>query len=147
MANLEFSLDLSSQPDKLMEYSRKFESYVNYLPHHIKSIKIIENKSDEIITEEELEFHTIISTKIVQQSSHKKNGNVLSSKIISGPFKDSTIQVTYESHNSGTRVTIIGDLKIPLKYKILSIAIKKMYKIVLRGVLYKINNEIINSKK
>ena len=117
------------------------------MPHHIKSIKIIENKSDEIITEEELEFHTIISTKIVQQSSHKKNGNVLSSKIISGPFKDSTIQVTYESHNSGTRVTIIGDLKIPLKYKILSIAIKKMYKIVLRGVLYKINNEIINSKK
>ena len=57
------------------------------------------------------------------------------------------MEVKYDAHNSGTIITLIGNLKIPLKYKILSLAIKKMYKIVLRGILYKINNEIVNSKK
>jgi ribosome-associated toxin RatA of RatAB toxin-antitoxin module len=146
MANLQFSLNLSSPPEELIKHSMDYESYVNYLPDHIKNIIIVETKNDEIITEETLEFHTIIKTKIIQKSSHQKNNNVLSSQIISGPFKDSTINATFNATDSGTNVDVIADLKIPLKYKILSIAIKKMYKLVLRGVLYKINNKIINQK-
>ncbi len=147
MANLEFSLTLSSNPDELIIHSMDYESYVNYLPDHIKNITIIEKTHKETITEETLEFHTIITTKIIQRSSHKRKDNVLFTEIISGPFKNSTVEVKYDVHNSGTIITLIVNLKIPLKYKILSLAIKKMYKTVLRGILYKINNEIVNSKK
>jgi ribosome-associated toxin RatA of RatAB toxin-antitoxin module len=147
MANLEFSLTLSSNPNELITHSMDYESYVNYLPDHIKNITIIEKTHEETITEEVLEFHTIITKKIIQRSSHKKKDNVLFTEIISGPFKNSKIEVKYDKHDSGTIITLIGNLEIPLKYKILSIAIKKMYKIVLRGILYKINNEIIKSKK
>ena len=146
MANLEFSLNLSSHPEELITCSMDYESYVDYLPDHIKRISIIETNSNETITEEELEFHTVINTKISQRSIHQKKDNVLSSQIISGPFKDSTINVTYNATDSGTSVKVVADLKLPLKYKILSIAIKKMYKLVLRGVLFKINNKIINQK-
>ncbi|RZD44470.1 MAG: hypothetical protein CXT78_06510 [Thaumarchaeota archaeon] len=147
MANLEFTLTLASNPKELIAHSMDYESYVNYLPDHIKNITIIEKTSEEIITEEILEFHTIITKKIVQRSSHKRKDNVLFTEIISGPFKNSSVKVKFDAHNSGTVVTLIGNLQIPLKYKILSIAIKKMYKLVLRGILYKINNEIVNSKK
>ena len=147
MANLEFTLTLSSNPEELIAYSMDYESYVNYLPDHIKNITIIEKTPEEIITEEVLEFHTIITKKIIQRSSHKRKDNILFTEIISGPFKNSSVEVKYDAHNSGTIITLIGNLKIPLKYKILSLAIKKMYKIVLRGILYKINNEIVNSKK
>ncbi len=147
MTNLEFTLSLSSNPEEVIRYSMDYKSYTNYLPDHVKSITIIETNPEDVITEEILEFHTVINAKITQKSSHKRNGNVLSTHIISGPFKDSIIEVTYDTQKSGTLVSISGDLKIPLKYKILSIAIKKMYKTVLRGILYKINNEIVKSKK
>jgi ribosome-associated toxin RatA of RatAB toxin-antitoxin module len=147
MTNLEFTLTLSSNPEELIIHSMDYESYVNYLPDHIKNITIIEKTTEEIIIEEVLEFHTIITKKIVQRSSHTRKDNVLFAEIISGPFKNSSMEVKYDAHNSGTVITFMGNLQIPLKYKILSIAIKKMYKIVLRGILYKINNEIVNSKK
>ena len=61
MGNLEFTLTLSSNPEELITYSMDYESYVNYLPDHIKNITIIEKTPEEIITEEVLEFHTIIT--------------------------------------------------------------------------------------
>jgi len=147
MTNLEFSMDLPSEPEELIKFSMDYESFVNYLPDHIKKIVIVETNPDETITDEILTFHSLISLTVIQKSSHKRNGNVLSTQIISGPFKNSKVEVTYDAQNPGTIITIVADLKIPFKYKILSLAIKKMYRNVLRGILYKINNEIIKSKE
>ena len=147
MTNLEFSMNLPTEPEELIKFSMDYESFVNYLPDHIKKIVIVETKPDETITDEILTFRSLISLTVIQKSSHKRNGNVLSTQIISGPFKNSKVEVTYDAQNPGTIITIVADLKIPFKYKILSLAIKKMYRNVLRGILYKINNEIIKSKK
>jgi len=147
MTNLEFSMNLPSEPEELIKFSMDYKSFVNYLPDHIKNIVIVETRPDEIITDEILIFRSLFSATITQRSSHKRNGNVLSTQIISGPFKNSRVEVTYHAQNPGTMITIVADLKIPLKYKILSLAIKKMYRNLLRGILYKINNEIIKSKE
>ena len=147
MADLQFSMNLPSEPEELIKFSMDYKSFVNYLPDHIKSIVIVETKPDEIITEEILTFSSLISATVKQRSSHKRNGNVLSTQIISGPFESSKLEVTYDAQNPGTTITMVGDLKIPLKYKILSLIIKKMYRNVLRGILYKINNEIMKSKE
>ena len=84
MSNLEFSMNLPSEPEELIKFSMDYESFVNYLPDHIKNIVIVETKPDEIITDEILTFRSLISLTIKQKSSHKRNGNVLSTQIISG---------------------------------------------------------------
>jgi len=145
MGKLEFSLILSSSPEQLIEISTNYNQFVSFFESQIKNIKILESTELETITEETLIFSTYINHKIIQKSSHKKiSHNELLTTIISGPFKNSKINVNFESIESGSKVSVLLDLHVSLKYKILEPIIKRRYKTVLTGLLYKMNNLIQN---
>ena len=146
MSKLSFTLNLPSLPEKLIELASDYEKFVNYLPDQIKSVKIVEKNNDETITEEILVFSSYIKTEITQKALHKKTKpNELYTEIISGPFIGSSLTARFDKTDSGTKVTIDVNLKIPLKYKLATVVIKKYYKIFLTSVLYKMNNVSINS--
>ena len=144
MGVLNFSLNLPSQSNKLMELSEDYENLPKYLPDQLKSVKIIEKNETETITEETIVFSTLLKKKIIQQTSHMKdNSNQLTTEIISGPAKGTIIITMFEKNDSGSKVSIQLDLKLNLKAKILQPLIIKYYKMVLSSVLYKMNNEIL----
>ena len=146
MAILEFSIDLPSQPSKLMKLSEDYESLPKYLPDQLKSVKIIEKNETETKTEETIVFSTLLKKKIIQQANHTKNdNNQLTTEIISGPAKGTKIITLFEKNNSGSRVSFQLDLKLDFKAKILRPIITKYYKMVLTSVLYKMNNLIDES--
>lgn len=145
MVLLEFSMNLPANSQKLMKLATNYENFRNYLPDQIKSITIIQNTNDETVTEEILNFKSFITAEIKQQTSHKKSNNSVNSQIISGPFKGSLVQVQFVDDNSGTKINVKANLKIPLKYKIATLIIRKSYKIFLTGILYKMNTEALNS--
>jgi ribosome-associated toxin RatA of RatAB toxin-antitoxin module len=144
MGVLNFSLNLPSQSNKLMELSEDYENLPKYLPDQLKSVKIIEKNETETITEETIVFSTLLKKKIIQQTSHMKdNSNQLTTEIISGPAKGTIIITMFEKNDSGSKVSIQLDLKLNLKAKILQPLIIKYYKMVLTSILYKMNNDII----
>ena len=140
MTKLDFNLKLSSPASKLIKLATDFEKFPTYLPGQLKSIKIIESNSEKIITDEVLSFSTL-KLNIKQRSIHKKIAdNQLLTEIISGPAKNSIIKTTYNQTGNGTEVRINLDLHVSLKYKILIPIIKKWYKMILTGILYKMNS-------
>lgn len=147
MSKLSFTLNLAASSEKLIELASDYEKFVNYLPDQIKSVKIIEKRDDKIITEEILIFTSYIKTEITQQALHTKtNPNELLTEVISGPFTGSNLRAKFDKTDVGTKVTIDVNLKIPLKYKLASVVIKKYYKIFLTSVLYKMNSLATNSQ-
>jgi len=139
MTKLDFNLKLSSSASKLIKLATDFENLPTYLPDQLKSVKIIESDSEKTITEEILSFSTL-KLNIKQRSIHKKiNDYQLLTEMVSGPIKNSIIKTTYHQTENGTEVRIEIDLHVSLKYKILTPFIKKVYKLVLTGILYKMN--------
>lgn len=139
MTELDFNLKLSSPATKLIKLATDFEKFPTYLPGQLRSVTIVESDSEKTITEEVLSFSTL-KINIKQRSIHKKiTDNQLLTEIISGPAKNSVIKATYNQTEDGTEVSINSDLHISLKYKILTPIIKKLYKSVLTGILYKMN--------
>ena len=53
MGNLQFSINSTLEPEKLMMYIIDFESYKNFFPDQIKGVKILDRHNDEIFTEEQ----------------------------------------------------------------------------------------------
>ena len=144
MTALEFSINLPSQPNQLMQLSEDYENLPKYLPDQLKSVKIIEKNETETITEETIIFSTLLKKKIIQQASHiKDNSNQLTTEIISGPAKGTKIITMFEKNDSGSKVFFQLDLKLNLKAKILQPLVIKYYKMVLSSVLYKMNNDIL----
>lgn len=139
---IDWAINLPVLPEKLFEVAVDYENYVNYLPAQIKKITIIEEKESETIVEETLTFMTILKKEITQTSIHRKKSNTITTEIISGPFKNSTIIVNFEKNNTGTNVKIKANLAIPMKYKIFGGVIKKVYKNFLTSILYKMMNQI-----
>lgn len=145
MPNLEFSINIPADPDKLLVIATDYENFYKFFPSQIKSIKIVDRHNNDVTTEEVLFFKTVLKHEIIQKSIHKKiDSNKLSTKIISGPFKNSIIEATYEKIDIGTRISIKLDLKLSLKYKIFYPIIKNVYKAILTGLLYKMGNEVQN---
>jgi len=142
MSKLEFSINLPSAQDKLMKLALDFEKLPNFLPDQLKKVKIISQNDTETTTEETLVFSTIIKNEIVQKTIHNQSNNTITSMIISGPAKGSIIEITYEKIESGTKVTVAVFLKLSIKAKFLQPLIKKWYKSVLTGILYKMNTVI-----
>jgi len=139
---------LQAPSEKLLNLATDYEKYIEYLPEQIHQVKIIETTDEYTITEETLLFKTVIKNKIIQRSKHIQNlSNHLISEIISGPFKGSTINAVYDKMDSGTKVNVWADIKIPIKYKILTLMIKKVYKMWLTSVLYKMNNIALGYSK
>lgn len=148
MSKFEFSLLLQAPSEKLLTLAMDYEKYVEYLPAQIRQVKIIEKTDEYTITEDTLFFKTVIKNEIIQRSKHVQNSsNHLMSEIISGPFEGSTINAIYDQTDPGTKVTVSADIKIPIKYKILTLMIKKVYKMWLTSVLYKMNSIALGYSK
>ena len=60
MANLQFTMNSTLEPEKLMGFITDFESYQSFFPDQIKEVKILERQNDEIFTEETIVFSTLI---------------------------------------------------------------------------------------
>ena len=79
--------------------------------------------------------------KIHQKSIHKLNPyENITTDIIEGPAKGSTILITLSNTSSETEITFNAELKLSLKAKFLGPLIKKLYKRYLTALMYKISN-------
>jgi len=147
MSKIEFVMKLPTNPEKLYELATDFENHKNLFPSQLKSIKIIKKSGTEIITEEVLAFNTYFkNTEIHQTTKHEKKFPRIISEIIDGPFKGSIIQIIFSKSEigDGTDISCEIELRITLKYKILTNLIKTKYKVILSSMLYKINNLAMN---
>ena len=147
MGILEFSLEIPAQPEQLMKLSEDYENLSKYLPDQLKSVKILEKNDGKTKTEEIIVFRTIVKKEIIQQALHTKVGsNKLITEITSGPAKGTIINSIFEKSDLGSKVIFNVDLKLELKAKIIQPLLKKYYKMVLTSVLYKMNNEILETQ-
>lgn len=140
MPKFDFIMTLPANQEKLFTIATDYKKFQRFFPQQIKHINIVESNKNEIITEETLFFSTIIKKDILQRTIHKKlSENTLESRVITGPFKNSTLVVSFDKIDVGTRISVNMDLRIDLKYRILSPIIKKRYRTVLTAFFYKIN--------
>lgn len=144
MGRIEFSINLSASAHNLIKLGTDYENFPKYFPN-IQSVRILEKNDKETITEEVLVFSTIIKNKIKQRAIHKQiSENELYTEITSGPAKGTVITAVYEKIDDGTKVIMSIDLKLSLKAKFLQPFIKKMYRSVLTGILYKMNTAALD---
>ena len=141
MATLDFSLNLSGDKNKLFDLITDYEKLPSYLPAYIKSVKIIEKTPNGVLTEEIFVIPTIIKNKIEQKSLRRIFEKTIETEIISGPARNSIIRISFEEIESGTLVNVNMEMKLSLKARFLQPLIKKWYKDILTGILYKINTE------
>ena len=139
MTKLKFSINLAASPEQLLKAGADFENYPHYLPDQLKSVKIIGRDVNETITEEIFVLSTILKKEIKQKSRHKISDNKLIIEVISGPAKGTIVNILYNKIHSGAEVNIDLDLKLDLKYKLFVPLIKKLYKVILTGIFYKMN--------
>ncbi len=139
MTNLLFELQLDAPQDELMKTATDFENFSQYIPGQLKKIEILEKTDSKIITKEILQFSSILKKQIEIQCEHTIIADTIFTKVIQGPAENSIVKATFNANEKGTLVKIDIDLKLSLKYKILLPLIKKWYKFLLQGVLYKIN--------
>tara|TARA_B100000749_G_C17993724_1_gene288354 strand:- start:5 stop:457 length:453 start_codon:yes stop_codon:yes gene_type:complete len=140
MTNLQFSINSTVEPKKLMSFITDFEYYQKFFPSQIKEVKILERQNNEIITEETITFSTLIRSPFIQKSRHKIiSDKELFTEILEGPAKGSVIKIICNKNNQGSQITFDADLKLSLKAKLLSPFIKKLYKRYLTAVIYKIS--------
>ena len=140
MTNLQFSINSTVEPEKLMSFITDFEYYQKFFPSQIKEVKILERQNNEIITEETITFSTLIKSPFIQKSRHKIiSDKELFTEILEGPAKGSVIKIICNKNNQGSQITFDADLKLSLKAKLLAPFIKKLYKRYLTAVIYKIS--------
>ena len=145
MPDFNFEMILSADPKKLFELVTNYENYQKVFPDQLKNISIVSRNNFEVITKEVLTFNTYFkNTELYQKTSHNVHYPKLFSNVIEGPFKGTVVKVTFGELDSGCKVTINAELKISLKYKILSPIIKNKYKNILTSLLYKMNNIAMN---
>ena len=146
MGKLNFSINLQASSDKLMQLFMDYENLSDYLPQQLQSVKILNQENGVVTTEEIITFKTIFKNRIQQQTIHKKISNEkLQTEIISGPAKGTIVDIEFKKNNSSTIVIIEIDLKLNLKTKFLQPLIKKLYKKLLTGILYKMNSKAIDN--
>ena len=140
MTNLQFSINSTIEPKKLMSFITDFEYYQKFFPSQIKEVKILERQNNEIITEETITFSTLIKSPFIQKSRHKIiSDKELFTEILEGPAKGSIIKIICNKNDQGSQITFDADLKLSLKAKLLAPFIKKLYKRYLTAVIYKIS--------
>ena len=147
MKDLQFIMDSSVEPEKLMNYIIDFESYKNFFPDQIKEVKILNKENNEIITEETIVFSTLIKRPFVQKSHHKIiSDKELSTEILEGPAKGSVVKITCTKNDKGSQVEFDAKLKLSLQAKFLSPLIKKFYKRYLTAIIFKITERDLKSQ-
>ena len=139
MGNLQFSINSSVEPKKLMGFIIDFERYQKFFPDQIKEVKILERQNNEIITEETIIFSTLIKSPFIQKSRHKMvSDKELFTEILEGPAKGSIIKIICSKNDQGSQTKFDADLKLSLKAKFLAPLIKKLYKRYLTAIIFKI---------
>ena len=140
MTNLQFSINSTVEPKKLMSFITDFEYYQNFFPNQIKEVKILERQNNEIITEETIIFSTLIKSPFVQKSRHKIiSDKELFTEILEGPAKGSVVKIICDKNDQGSQIKFDADLRLSLKAKLLAPFIKKLYKRYLTAIIYKIS--------
>ena len=126
-----------------------FENFSRFSPAQIKKISIVEQSDKEIITNEILTFNTIFkNVEINQKTKHFVNyPKTITSEVIEGPFKKTVLEISFSNTDTETKISVKADVKIGLKYAILSPIIGKLYKSIVTGLIYKMNNEIMKNEK
>ena len=139
MANLQFTINSTLEPEKLMTFITDFESYQSFFPDQIKEVKILDRQNGEIFTEETIVFSTLIKRPFIQKSRHKIiSDKELFTQILEGPAKNSTVRVTCIKNEQGSQIEFDAKLKLSFKAKFLSPLIKKFYKRYLTAIIFKI---------
>ena len=139
MGNLQFSINSSVEPKKLMSFIIDFERYQKFFPNQIKEVKILERQNNEIITEETIIFSTLIKSPFIQKSRHKMvSDKELFTEILEGPAKGSIIKIICSKNGQGSQTKFDAALKLSLKAKFLAPLIKKLYKRYLTAIIFKI---------
>ena len=140
MTNLQFSINSTVEPKKLMSFITDFEYYQKFFPSQIKEVKILERQNNEIITEETIIFSTLIKFPFVQKSRHKIiSDKELFTEILDGPAKGSAVKIICNKNDQGSQIKFDADLKLSFKAKLLAPFIKKLYKRYLTAIIYKIS--------
>ena len=148
MASLEFSMTLPAKIGKFIEFSKDYQSFSESLPQQLKKITILEKNDRGTVTEETLVFSSVIKKEIKQQSLHyEKSKTILITEILTGPAKGSVIDTNFSITNSNTKIDVKISLKLALQYRILQPLIVKWYKLILQGILLKMNAKILSSDK
>lgn len=147
MPNFQIDLSVPTNSKKLFELAIDFENFKKFSPAQIKDISIIEKSNDVITTEEILTFKTILKDiEIKQKTKHTINYPVLISNVIEGPFKNTNLSIEFiEEESIKTKVSINADVKISLKYSMLSPVISRLYKGIVTGLIYKMTNSILRN--
>lgn len=144
MMNLEFSIFCPVKAEKLIEMATDYENIDKFFPPQMKC-HILKRENGTAVLEQELSI-SVLKQKITQQSIHRVlSSDLLETEIISGPAKGTIVKAIYEQISSGTKVTVVIDLKVSLKYRFLIPLIKKWYKMILTGILFKMNAIALNS--
>lgn len=140
MTNLQFSINSTVEPKKLMSFITDFKYYQKFFPNQIKEVKILERQNNEIITEETIIFSTLIKSPFVQKSRHKIiSDKELFTEILDGPAKGSVVKIICDKNDQGSQIKFDADLRLSLKAKLLAPFIKKLYKRYLTAIIYKIS--------
>mgnify|MGYP001133390805 FL=1 len=147
MTNLQFSINSTVEPKKLMSFITDFEYYQKFFPNQIKEVKILERQNNEIITEETIIFSTLIKSPFVQKSRHKIiSDKELFTEILEGPAKGSVVKIICDKNDQGSQIKFDADLRLSLKAKFLAPFIKKLYKRYLTAIIFKITEHDQNQK-
>ena len=141
------NLSVPTNSKKLFELAIDFENFKKFSPAQIKDISIIEKSVYVITTEEILTFKTILKDiEIKQKTKHTIDYPSLISNVIEGPFKNTNLNIEFiEEEPIKTKVSINADVKISLKYSMLSPIISRLYKGIITGLIYKMTNSILRN--
>ena len=143
---MEFSMNMESNVKEIFAQLINFENMPNLLPRQLKKMEIVNKDGNQFFTKETLVFKTIVKNEIIQESKHEIGDNLIKTTIISGPAKNSVINMELEERENGSKIIINIDLKLSLKARILLPIVKKAYSSLLTGVLYKIDTLIMENK-
>ena len=149
MAKFDVDISVPSNSIKLFELATDFENFSRFSPAQIKKISIIEQSDKETITSEILTFNTVFKNiEIKQKTKHLVNyPKTITSEVIDGPFKKTGLEISFSGTETQTKISVKADVRIGLKYAVLSPIIGKLYKGIVTGLIYKMNNSIMNNEK
>jgi len=149
MVNFEVEIFVPKNTTKLFELATDFENFKRFSPAQIKEISIIEQSSNETITTEILTFNTIFKNiEIKQKTKHLINyPKKIISEVIEGPFKKTILEISFSDTKSQTKILVKANVKIGLKYAVLTPIIGRLYKGIVTGLIYKMNNSLMNDKE
>lgn len=145
LSKIDFELIIPSDIDEIFKLITNYERFPEFFENQLKSVKIYDSNNSKVTTEETMVFSTLFKHELIQRSIHEHFApNKILTKVISGPFENSTMEVLLDKIDEGTKISVKIELKLIFKYKILEPIIKKKYKIIFTALLYKINNIIQN---